>query len=337
MGVEARIVEMSALYVRRKPKTIRVSLPTPMTISCYIFIIPNGCMHHNYSIEFIPQGHSRFPSQLRETRLSPPCGHIHIKGELPVPGMRMLAIVGTRKASEPAKQFARSAARELARRGFCIVSGLAYGIDAEAHRGALEGGGITCAVLAHGLDRVSPEDHANLAMDILDNNGSLISEYEVGVPALAYRFLERNRIVSALCEAVLVIEAPRGSGAVHTGTCALKQGKRLFVLPGPAASPLYAGSHQLIRAGGRLFSSLQDLYADLHIAEQGPLFAPQGAPRGTVSDKLIAALHAQAKPCSVDTLAELCTLKSQDVQIALTELVLDGMVAEEGIGKYKLA
>jgi len=253
--------------------------------------------------------------------------------------MRRIAIVGTRKASAYAKTFAYTCAYELASRGFCIMSGLAFGIDAAAHRGALAAGGVTCAVLAHGLDTIAPEEHTHLALDILKHNGALISEYAEGTPAYPSQFLDRNRIISGLSEATIVIEAPRRSGAVHTGLHTLQSKKPLFVLPGSTASQQYAGSHLLIRSGGRLVGSLQDLFSDLGTSKYRNVKTSGGGPLTKTSDQyeqIIGCVQAAPSGCSVDTIAEHCTLKPQEVQAALAELILQGAIIEDGIGRYKI-
>lgn len=287
--------------------------------------------NHSHS-RILSRDDSGFPVQLTHPLVVPVCNRLFVKGSLPAT-KRCVALVGTRKASAFGKQFAHRCARELAVRGFCIVSGLAYGIDAEAHIGALEGNGITVAVLAHGLDTISPVAHKNLSLKILKNRGALVSEYEDGTPAVAYRFLERNRIISALSEAVVVIEAPRKSGAVRTGMCALKQKKPLFVLPGPVSSALFSGSHGLIRAGGKLFSSVHELLSDLNV--DGILDEKQSE-MSAGAKIILRVMQKEDRAYSVDTISELCTLKPQDIQVMLSELILKNAVIEEGVGKYRL-
>lgn len=290
-------------------------------------------VNNNWSTQTIPSDDGVFPSFLHSPLLSPRCAQLYIKGFPPFQ-KRCVAIVGTRKASAFGKQFARRCAYELAARDFCIVSGLAYGIDEQAHRGALDAHGVTCAVLAHGLHTVCPEEHANLASDILLHSGSLVSEYEEGVPPLPYRYIERNRIISALCEAVLVVEAPKKSGAVHTGMYALKQKKRLFVLPGFTSSPLYVGSHTLIRAGGTLVASVENILSDLCVEATKKDFS------SLIPEKfhdIIQCIRDGQYGLSVDTIAEHCTLKPQDVQAAISELLLQGMIIEDGIGRYRIS
>src|SRR5690606_30138077 len=197
---------------------------------------------------------------------------IHIRGtDIPLldeqikddKNAHLVAIVGTRKASDYAKKIARELASELAQRNIGIVSGFAFGIDIEAHKGALDADARTYAVLAHGLDTIYPSDHLRYSDEILRKGGALISEYPTHTPVKPFRFLARNRIISALSDAVVVIEAPKKSGAVHTGFFALAQKKKLFVLPGASYSSAYEGSHELLRAGGRVFASCRHLLSDL--------------------------------------------------------------------------
>lgn len=175
----------------------------------------------------------------------------------------LVSIVGTRKASGEGKHLARHLAEAFAHIGVGIVSGLALGIDAAAHEGALAGNGITIAVLANGLDCVYPKTNERLAKEILGSGGAIVSEYPHDAPPLPHQFLERNRIVSGLSLATVVIEAPERSGALSTARNALEQGREVFVFPGPANSPAWRGSHWLIRQGARLATSLEDIKDDL--------------------------------------------------------------------------
>ncbi|MEY4731189.1 MAG: hypothetical protein RL681_135 [Candidatus Parcubacteria bacterium] len=269
-----------------------------------------------------------FPAVLREIPY-PPHG-IYVRGPLPQGTTRTVAIVGTRKATPEGKDVARRFARELAEAGCAIISGLAFGLDAAAHEGALDGKGYTAAVLATGLDRVYPQWNAKLAERILANGGALISEYPPGSPALPYRFLERNRIVSGLAEGVLVIEAPERSGSLATARFALEQNRQVFVVPGPATHPNFAGSHALIRAGAELVTE------PAHITEAlGIIARPDHAETGTYSDeeRLIRDAFRTAKgPLAIDTIIEYTKLNAQTVNRTLSLLIIQGTVAENGNG-----
>lgn len=179
-------------------------------------------------------------------------------GKLPEERLPTVAIVGTRKPSPYGKEVAHRIAYDLARQGIVIVSGLALGIDSIAHRAALEAGGITLAVLGNSLDLIYPRNHTDLAMEIT-KTGAILSEYEPPVGPRDYRFLERNRIVSGLADAVIVIEAASRSGTLNTASHALEQGRELFAVPGNITSPLSAGCNALIRQGAHPLTSSKDI------------------------------------------------------------------------------
>ena len=172
---------------------------------------------------------ANFPEPLKEIHC-PPLG-IYVRGEIGRAQTPSLAIVGTRKSTEEGKETARAFARELASRGVRIVSGLALGIDAAAHEGALDAKGHTIAVLGNGLDQLYPRNNERIAKGIIASGGAIISEYPLGTPPLPHHFLERNRIVSGLTQGVLVIEAPKESGALATARFALEQNRYVFVVP----------------------------------------------------------------------------------------------------------
>ena len=169
-------------------------------------------------------------------------------GNVDVNGLAV-AIVGSRKPTNYGRAVTLELAEKLAKRGVVIVSGLALGVDSIAHQGALNVGGRTVAVLASGLDHITPTSHRNLAIKILETNGGLLSEYEPGTPPLAFRFLERNRLVSGLVNAVIVTEASARSGTMNTVMHALAQGKDVYAVPGNITSPTSAGCNKLIEQG----------------------------------------------------------------------------------------
>lgn len=219
-----------------------------------------------------------FPAALRE--IPNPPQKIYFRGTLESSSNPCIAIVGTRKATTQGKSIAKEFAKSFAGRGFTIISGLALGIDAAAHEGALEANGRTIAVLANGLDDVYPKQNKNLAERIFKAGGALISEYPGDTPSYPNQFLERNRIVSGLSIATLVVEAPIGSGAISTAHHAVEQNREVFVIPGPYNHPNYIGSHLLIREGARLASRIEEMLDDLNmnpknseIQTTGDLFA----------------------------------------------------------------
>ncbi len=218
-------------------------------------------MQKNLKINPIKIADSEYPALLKEIPNAPKM--FYLLGELPPDDLIKIAIVGTRKASSAGRRFAKELAQKLAEYGAVIVSGLAMGIDTAAHEGAILAGGKTIAVLANGLDTIYPAQNENLAKKILDYGGAIISEYPPQTPSFPNQFLERNRIVSGLSIATIVIEAPERSGSLVTARLAAEQGREVFIAPGSIDNPNYRGSHQLIRDGARLVTSIEDIMEDL--------------------------------------------------------------------------
>lgn len=196
---------------------------------------------------------------------------LYIRGNVSYTGVRSVAIVGSRKPTPYGIEVAFDFAEKLARRGVVIMSGLAYGIDAAAHKGALQAGGTTIAVMAHGLDTVYPRGNTRLAESILEQGGALISEYEPGTEAMKHRFLERNRIVSGLADIVIVVEAGERSGTLRTVAEALEQGKEVFAVPGPITSSQSIGPNRLIQQGAQPALSAKDILISLGLDPLEPM------------------------------------------------------------------
>jgi DNA processing protein len=184
---------------------------------------------------------------------------LYFIGSLPTERAPVVAIVGTRKPTYYGKEVTFKLAYDLAKKGVIIVSGLAFGIDAAAHRGALAAGGITIAVMAGGLDSIYPASHRTLAEDILRSGGALISEYPAGTAARDFQFLARNRIVSGLSDAVVVTEAAARSGTLATVAHALEQNREVFAVPGNITSPMSVGPNRLIQQGAHPAASPEDI------------------------------------------------------------------------------
>jgi len=184
---------------------------------------------------------------------------LYIVGSLPTERLPVVAIVGTRKPTTYGKEVTFDLAYKLAQRGVAVVSGLALGIDAIAHKAALQAGGITIAILANGLDSIYPASHRKLAQDILDNGGALLSEYPPGTPARDFQFLARNRIVSAIADAVIVTEAASRSGTLATVAHALEQNREVFAVPGNITSPMSVGPNRLIAQGAHPATNVDDI------------------------------------------------------------------------------
>jgi DNA processing protein len=187
-------------------------------------------------------------------------------GSLPPNRLPTVAIVGSRKPTAYGQEIAHRLSFELASAGVVVVSGLALGIDSIAHRGALEAGGKTLAIMPCGLDRIYPASHRDLAQDIIKGGGALISEYEPGSITYPINFIARNRIVSGVSDGLLVIEASAKSGTMHTASFALDQGKSVMAVPGNITSRVSEGCHNLLKAGARLVTGVDDVLDELGLA-----------------------------------------------------------------------
>jgi DNA processing protein len=276
-----------------------------------------------------------FPEALRHIPC-PPFGIYLRGGAMPSAakhdGAPTIAIVGTRRASADGKKTARSFARELATAGCTIASGLAFGIDAAAHEGALDAGGdnargATVAILAGGLDAVYPHSHRGLAERILISGGTLISEYPPGEAPLPYRFIERNRIMSGISRGVLIVEAPESSGALATARYAAEQDREVFVVPGGVFAANFKGSHALIRQGAELVTSPDDILSAYNIdkKENAAARADASSPEEIVILKALAEI---GTPVDVDKLIALTRLESRTVNQTLSFLLIRGIIKE---------
>jgi DNA processing protein len=289
----------------------------------------------------ITPAEENYPSLLKETAVPP--SPLYFLGELPKKSDVLVAIVGTRKASRDGLLIAKQISKELARAGAVVVSGLALGIDGAAHEGAVTAGGRTIAVLATGLDSIYPRTHENLAKKLLDLGGAIFSEYPAGTPPFPNQFLERNRIVSGLSVATVVIEAPVRSGALVTARFALEEGRELFVVPGPISHRNYEGSHMLIRNGARLITNVSDLLEDLeNTMTNHQLNLPMAENKNgnfEFEDERDALIFDTIKNGSggltVDNLSENTNLETYIVNERLTFLILKGMIRETG-GRFVL-
>jgi len=201
-----------------------------------------------------------YPPLLRE--IYDPPKVLYCRGRLPNPERPAVALVGTRHPSVAASVQALALGQNFARAGITVISGLALGIDALAHRGCLEGGGPTAAVLGSSVDEVFPASNRDLARRILRTGGSLLSEYDPGTKPRKHYYPQRNRIISGLARATVIVEAPAASGALHTARFALEQGRDLFVASAGVASPLGEGTRALADEGCPVISRAEDILAE---------------------------------------------------------------------------
>jgi DNA processing protein len=276
----------------------------------------------------ILQHDPRYPPQLAQIAPAP-LGLFAI-GDPELLRLPQLAVVGARSASAQGAENAHAFAAELARRGLTITSGLALGIDAAAHRGALAADGLTVAVCGNGLDRVYPARNRDLAHAIAAR-GLLVSEFPTGVPPLAENFPRRNRIISGLAMGVLVVEAARESGSLITARLAGEQGREVFAIPGSIHNPLARGCHALIREGAKLVETVDDILAELaaQIPAARAAMAPGTEPAAPVADptqaRVLEALGFET--VSLDHLVGRLGLPVEQIGAALLALELEGLVS----------
>ncbi|MDX6506004.1 MAG: processing protein [Gaiellaceae bacterium] len=276
-------------------------------------------------LRFVGRTDDRYPSLLRELH-DPPAG-LFLRGaaEPELLLRRAVAIVGARACSSYGSHVARLLGRELAAAGLIVISGLARGVDGEAHRGALEAGGKTVAVLGCGVDRDYPAAHAQLASRI-GEQGLVVSEYAPGVEPAPWRFPARNRIIAGLAAAAVVVEARERSGALITADFALEAGREVFGVPGEITSALSSGTNALLRLGATPLTSADDVLEALGM-EAPAMARPE---LGEAATQVLEVLSQQ--PSGVDELVRGTGLDAAAVATALAELELAGAVAEaEGL------
>jgi DNA processing protein len=272
-------------------------------------------------LRFVGRSEPGYPRLLRELHDPPP--GLFLRGSVNVELLSepAVAIVGARMCSSYGGQVARMLGRELAAAGLVIVSGLARGVDGEAHRGALEGGGATIAVLGCGIDRDYPATHAQLARGICAS-GLVVSEYAPGVGPAPWRFPARNRIIAGLCPAAIIVEARERSGALITADFALEAGREVFAVPGEITSTLSTGTNALLRLGATPLTSAADVL-ELFGLE------PTRSERLDLGTDAAAVLDALARePAAADELGRATGLDAAALATALAELELAGAVAE---------
>ncbi len=272
-------------------------------------------------LRFVGRSEPGYPRALRELHDPPPGLFLRGSADVELLSEPAVAIVGARMCSSYGGQVARMLGRELAAAGLVIVSGLARGVDGEAHRGALEGGGATIAVLGCGIDRDYPAAHAQLARGICAS-GLVVSEYAPGVEPAPWRFPARNRIIAGLCPAAIIVEARERSGALITADFALEAGREVFAVPGEITSTLSTGTNALLRLGATPLTSAADVL-ELFGLE------PTRSERLDLGTDAAAVLDALARePAAADELGRATGLDAAALATALAELELAGAVAE---------
>lgn len=266
---------------------------------------------------------------------------LYVNGDAGALHLPALAIVGSRNPTRGGVQNATEFSRHLAAGGFNIVSGLAQGIDTAAHRGALQAGGRTIALLGHGIDRVYPPQNHDLAHQIAAH-GALVSEYPLGAAPNRRHFPERNRLISGLCLGILVVEAARRSGSLITARLAADQGREVFALPGSIHNPLSRGCHELIRQGAKLTESAADISAELaplagHVwTSTDPDSADSEGVGANDADYATLRKSLSFDPTSIDELHNRSGLTIEQLSSMLLLMELHGEVEAISGGRYSL-
>jgi DNA processing protein len=282
-----------------------------------------------------------YPVNLRHIADPPP--YFFIRGNLKTGDSHCVAVVGARAASDAGRRMAQRLGLELAAKGFTVVSGLARGIDSEAHQGALDGRGLTAAVMGCGIDIVYPPENRKLAAAILDGGGAIISELPIGTPPIAENFPTRNRLISGLCLGVVIVEAAEKSGSLITARMALEQDRQVFAVPGSPLTGRTRGSNRLLKEGARLVDCVEDVLEELapqlgevpsgsrerpteaQVQEKQPAVSAEPA---ISDDKIVLNQLKGSDRLHVDSIIEGSGLNVQTVLKLLLELELSGLVTQ---------
>jgi DNA processing protein len=281
-------------------------------------------------VQLLSWDNPSYPPRLLEIKTAPPI--LYCRGEMSDADRWAVAIVGTRKISAYGRSVARELAGALAANGICVVSGLARGVDGEAHAAALDAGGRTLAVLGSGVDQIYPPEHRNLARRI-HQRGAILSEYPIGTRPEGKNFPPRNRIISGLALIVVIVEAGVSSGALITADFAAEQGRDVFALPGGIYSPASKGTNKLIQSGAQPLLSVEDVLEALNLdalarSEVSAEVLPANETERLILDQL------SSDPVHIDELGVRCEVDAATITSALAMLELKGQVVQVGGMQY---
>jgi len=281
-------------------------------------------------IDLLTWGDPNYPNRLAEIDTPPPV--LYVRGELLPEDDWAVAVVGTRRVSAYGRQVTEKIAHTLARSGVTLVSGLARGVDGSAHQAVLDAGGRTLAVLGCGVDKIYPPEHRQLAQKIMDN-GAVISDYAVGTPPEARNFPPRNRIISGLTMATVVVEAGQKSGAVITANFAVEQGREVFAVPGNITSPSSKGTNTLIQKGAHPLLNPEEILETLELRlisehKKARTALPSDATEVKIFDIL------SHEPMHVDEIHSQIDLPIEKVTAALAMMELKGLVRKASGMRY---
>jgi DNA processing protein len=284
------------------------------------------------NIKIMTIGSSEYPVNLKEIETAPVV--LYVKGNLKAFTINSVAIVGSRKMTSYGKEVTERFAGELASLGVAIVSGLARGVDTIAHQSTLAVGGKTLAVLGCGPDLVYPLENTGLAKRIIENDGAVISEYPLSYPALRVNFANRNRIISGLSKAVVVVEGQEKSGTLLTASHAANQGRQVFAVPGQITSPQSGAPHLLIKSGAKPATSVNDILEELDLQLKVDKEQMEKAmPNSNEEEKLMQIL--ENEPLHLDEIARISSLEVSDISARLAIMELKGLVKNTGRGVYR--
>ena len=281
------------------------------------------------NVRKVTRGHPDYPALLREIFDPPPL--LYVMGS--EPHGPCIAVVGSRRPTRYGLDVAQRLGAELAAAGVTVVSGMARGIDAAAHRGALGVGGRTAAVLGCGVDICYPRSNRDLYRAIIES-GSVISELSQGTPPLPHHFPSRNRIIAGMSSAVVIVEGRPSGGAMITARLALESGREVFAIPGAIHSQQSEGPHQLIREGARLVSSAADILEDLGMAI---LLSADGGHVELTADESRLIVHIEAEPELIDRLAQLARMPVSTTSAILSGLEVKGLVVRTAGARFALS
>lgn len=271
-----------------------------------------------------------YPELLKET-FNPPT-LLYVEGRTDIFKMPCIAVVGARAATPGGLVNAEAFSRKLSEDGVAVVSGLAQGIDAAAHRGALAGGGHTVAVFGTGIDIIYPAEHRKLAAEIAER-GALVSDFALGTRPSRGLFPSRNRIINGLCKGCLVVEARKKSGALLTAEYAYEENRELFAVPGSINDPMYRGCHILIKEkGAKLTEDVDDIYAEIGVKPKSKM--GRARKQGESAENALLAAVDFGEPTSLDIIAARSGLPIAEVSAGLLDLELRGAVVSVG-GRYQ--
>ncbi len=287
----------------------------------------------NDKIETIKKSSRNYPEILKEIHNAPK--QLYVRGSLPKDHNLNFAIVGTRAASDYGRTLAFKIAKELAELGFNIVSGLALGIDTQAHLGALEGKGRTTAVMGSAIDdnSIYPSENLNLVKKIISSGGAVISEYEPGTKSEIWFFPERNRIIAGLSQGVLVVEAPEKSGALITARVALEQNREVFAIPGSIFSKNSYGTNNLIKSGAKMVTTVDDILEELNLTDLKTEKEIKEEENLAEEEKIVLKII-EKEPIHIDKICKISKMAAGQVLSIVSVLEIRGIIKNIGGSRF---